>query len=40
MMLYHGKAATADPMQCSSLFIDRIGIHVNRHNLDVKFLHL
>ena len=30
-MLYQGKAATEDPILCSSLFIDRIGIHVNGH---------
>ena len=28
-MLFHGEAATADPMLCSSLFIDRIDIHVH-----------
>ena len=39
-MLHHRKAKTTDPMLCSSLFIDRIAIPINRHYMEIQYLHL
>ena len=32
--VYHGKATTADPMLCSSLFVYRIDINILKQALD------